>query len=64
MIDPIEELRREALSIAEVTSVSGLGRTKIYEAIGNGSLIARKAGRRTIILRNDLKAFLAALPVA
>jgi excisionase family DNA binding protein len=64
MIDPVDELRREALSIVEVTSVSGLGRTKIYEAIRNGSLIAHKAGRRTIVLPNDLKAYLAALPVA
>lgn len=64
MTEAIAEMRREALSIPEVSSVSGIGRTKIYEAIANGSLKARKAGRRTLILRDDLKAFLAALPVA
>jgi excisionase family DNA binding protein len=64
LTEAIAEMRREALSIPEVSSVSGIGRTKIYEAIANGSLIARKAGRRTLVLREDLKAFLAALPVA
>jgi excisionase family DNA binding protein len=62
MAEVIVELPREALSLSEVANVSGLGRTLIYKAIANGSLIAHKAGRRTIVLRNDLKAFLAELP--
>ncbi len=55
-------LDREGYSIPEAAEVASIGRTKIYEAIGNGSLVARKHGRRTIILRADLRAFLAALP--
>jgi excisionase family DNA binding protein len=62
--EKIQEVDRQALSIAEVSSVSGLGRTKIYEAIGAGSLRARKCGKRTLILPDDLRAFLAALPTA
>jgi excisionase family DNA binding protein len=53
---------RVAYSIAEAAEAASIGRTKIYEAINNGSLIARKHGKRTIILRDDLRAFLAALP--
>jgi excisionase family DNA binding protein len=60
----IEDSSREALSIAEACAAIGIGRTKIYEAIGQGSLKARKLGKRTIILKDDLRAFLAALPVA
>lgn len=56
------QLQREGLSVAEACSVAGIGRTKIYEAIKDGSLTARKHGKRTIILRDDLRAFLTALP--
>jgi len=55
-------LNREGFSIPEAAAVAGIGRTKIYEAINDGSLIARKHGKRTIILRDDLRAFLTALP--
>ncbi|MCA6108563.1 excisionase family DNA-binding protein [Bradyrhizobium cenepequi] len=46
----------------EAATASGAGRTKIFQAIKDGKLSARKFGRRTIILADDLKAFLAALP--
>jgi excisionase family DNA binding protein len=57
------ELKREGLSIQEASSIAGIGRTKIYEAISNGKLKARKFGKRTIILRADLQDFLSKLPV-
>lgn len=57
------EFQREGLSILEACRVAGIGRTKIYEAIADGSLKARKFGKRTIILRADLQSFLTALPV-
>jgi len=47
----------------EAAKVSGGGRTKIYQAIKEGKLRARKFGRRTIITADDLKAFLESLPV-
>ncbi len=50
-----------SLSINEVSEVTGLGRTKIYENIGSGALKARKFGKRTIILKDDLDAFLSNL---
>jgi excisionase family DNA binding protein len=59
-----DNVPREALSIAEACATAGIGRTKIYEAIANGSLQARKCGKRTLVLRADLRAYLAALPSA
>jgi excisionase family DNA binding protein len=57
------ELQPEGLSILEACRIAGIGRTKIYQAIADKSLKARKFGKRTIILRDDLQDFLAALPL-
>ena len=46
----------------EACAMAGIGRTKIYEAIANGKLTARKCGKRTLILREELRQFLASLP--
>ena len=51
-----------AYSIDEVCAIAGVGRTYIYNAISACDLTARKAGRRTLILRSDLEAWLAGLP--
>ncbi len=50
-----------SLSIEEIRAATGIGRTKIYEAIGSGALKARKWGKRTIVLKDDLDAFLSRL---
>ena len=49
-------------SINGASASSGLGRTTIYKEIGNGNLIARKCGGRTVILHSDLVAFMRNLP--
>jgi excisionase family DNA binding protein len=54
--------KRRAYRIDEVCALTGLGRTSIYAAIKHGDLLARKAGRSTIILSNDLDVFLQNLP--
>ena len=51
-----------AHSIAEACARSGIGRTAIYELIKTGQLPARKRGRRTLILAEDLRRCLEALP--
>ena len=51
-------------SIEECCQATGIGRTKIYQAIGSGELIAKKAGSRTIILPKHVEAYLDNLPVA
>jgi Helix-turn-helix domain len=43
-----------AYTIAEACVVARAGRTAIYEAIRSGDLVARKRGRKTIILAGDL----------
>ena len=53
-----------AYSIAETCAVARVGRTSIYEAINRGELIARKRGRRTVILADDLRRWLESLPTA
>jgi excisionase family DNA binding protein len=53
-----------ALTIADATRASGLGRTTLYEAIGTGKLDARKAGGRTLIPAESLRAYIANLPAA
>ena len=55
---------KQAHSIDWVCEDSDLGRTFIYSEIKAGRLIARKAGRRTIILDSDYRNYLAALPAA
>ncbi len=50
-----------SLSIEEVREATGIGRTKIYEAINKGLLPAKKYGKRTIVLKQDLESFLTGL---
>lgn len=50
-----------SLSIEEARAATSLGRTKIYQLINSGELKAHKIGKRTIILKDDLEAFLSNL---
>lgn len=47
-----------SLSIEETCAATGLGRTKLYQLINSGELKARKIGKRTLILKDDLETFL------
>ena len=53
-----------AFTIEGAVAFSGLPRSHIYEAIGRNDLDARKAGRRTLIEGDSLRAYLAKLPRA
>ena len=53
-----------AHTIADAAKVSGIGRTTLYELIGAGKIEARKAGNRTLIPAESLKAYLDSLPPA
>lgn len=55
------EMEKYAFVIADAVQFSGLSRTSIYEALKRGDLKARKAGRRTLILRDDLISYLHSL---
>ena len=49
-------------TMPEAVQYSGMSRSALYEALKRGDLIARKAGRRTLISFADLEAYLASLP--
>lgn len=53
-----------AFHIGKLPEATGgaVTRTAAYQAIREGKLVARKSGRRTIILADDLRAFLETLP--
>lgn len=48
-------------TIDEACALIGVGRTKLYEALDSGELPAKKWGKRTLILKADLKSFLETL---
>ena len=45
-------------SIADVAASTGLGRTKVYAAIRDGELAIVKIGKRSLVLDEDLRAWL------
>jgi hypothetical protein len=55
--------RKLAYSIDELAKSGPEGRTSIFKAIKEKRLIARKSGRRTIVLATDYERYLQGLPV-
>jgi excisionase family DNA binding protein len=53
---------RLAHSINQVTKITGIGRSFLYEEINAGRLVVKKAGRRSLVFDADLKAWLESLP--
>lgn len=53
---------QRGLELPEVAAISGIGRTSLYAYIKTGQLVARKAGRRSLVLQSDLDNFLNSLP--
>ena len=52
------EIDQLAMSIDEAARRAGLGRDKIYTAVKEGKLEARKAGRRTLVTADALRRFI------
>lgn len=53
-----------AYSILEFCERFSIGRSKVYEEISSGRLVAHKLGRRTLITNTDAEAWLISLPRA
>jgi hypothetical protein len=51
-----------ACSIKKFADLTDFGRSTIYEAIKDGSLVARKRGKRTVITAPDGMRWLKSLP--
>ena len=56
--EPIPFAQRLSCTIAEACEVTGLGRTKLYELIGNGHLATTTVGRRRLVLVRSLLSLL------
>ena len=63
-MQPQTTSERSAFSVAEVMVRTGLGRDTVYGLIRDGQLVARKVGRRTLVVGSDLEKFLTSLPVS
>lgn len=63
--DPIppENVEPLAYDTTRAAKALGIGRSTLFVEIAEGRLTARKAGRRTVILREDCLAWLASLPL-
>jgi excisionase family DNA binding protein len=59
---PETGVERLAYSVSDAAACLGLSRAHLYRVIAAGRLQPRKEGKRTLILRSDLLAFLASLP--
>jgi excisionase family DNA binding protein len=53
-----------ALSIVEAARIAGVGRSTLYEVIRLKQLPVKKIGRRTLILRTDLREWIESRPYA
>ena len=51
-----------AVTIPDAVRATGMSRTAIYDALKRQDIIAKKAGRRTLIYFADLQAYMASLP--
>ena len=54
--------RKPAYTVEELLQIHPGGRTRLYDAIKAGQLVARKIGRQTIILDDEYQAYLQSLP--
>lgn len=55
-------MRPHAMTIANTCQWSGIGRTKLYQAISENKIEAVKLGARTLVVTESVEKFLASLP--
>jgi excisionase family DNA binding protein len=52
----------KALSVQQVLAITGISRPTLYNHVKAGRIVARKLGRRTIVMASDLERYLESLP--
>lgn len=57
-------MQRIAITVRDAVEVSGLGRTTLYEIFKTGKIKPKKQGKRTLIMLDELEAYLRSLPEA
>lgn len=62
--DRVPLVDKITLSTEDACALASVGLNTLYKAINSGELVARKKGKRTLILRADLDAWLATWPRA
>lgn len=55
-------MEKQYYTIAELDKIGPLSRSSWFNAIRDGLIVARKAGRRTIVMREDYDRFLKSRP--
>jgi len=55
---------KSALTVSDVAREGSISKRQVYRLLKEGKLKARKSGRKTLILSQDFRAWLASLPVA
>lgn len=58
----IKVVEKLSFTIAEAVLATGISRSTIWEKISAGQLRAKRNGKTTLILRDDLVTFLTSLP--
>jgi excisionase family DNA binding protein len=51
-----------AVTIPEAVQMTGIGRSSLYGLFKAGSIKARKSGKRTLVLVEDLETYVKSLP--
>jgi hypothetical protein len=54
---------RIAYSLPEAARIAGVSRTRIFDAVRREELTIRKIGRSSIVIHDDLLAWIKSLPV-
>jgi excisionase family DNA binding protein len=52
------------LTLEETCEIARIGRSTLYRSLRSGALRARKIGKKTVVLREDLQAWLQSLPTS
>ena len=58
------QANRLAFSLADAASAIGVGKSTLHELIATGKLPVHKLGRRSLVLREDLEAYVQSLPLS